>query len=266
MRDDRPSTQPDEEPYDLDDDGSYDLEDDEPHDLDDDEPYGVDEVLPLVLSGKAPAGDEAPIELEGEAPVELADEVPTDLDQPVPAREPVVISALGLKGPLDDKGLDRQSMSDEQERQRAIAEVLRDQARREVLREIAYRNSGASLGMRLVTFVLVVAALVVWLVPFPGFGPTIPFPLARQEEETALRLATWVQAQQVEAFRQQRGRLPDVLREAGEPLPGMTYVRIDAGSYRLSGATERMVVIWSGTDTLDTRTRQRVDRLPRVDQ
>ena len=73
-----------------------------------------------------------------------------------------------------------------------------------------------------------------------------------------------VQAQQVESFRQRRGRLPDALREAGEPLPGMTYERIDAGTYRLSGATERMTVVWTPADTLDTRTRETVARLPRV--
>jgi hypothetical protein len=234
MRNDRPSPQPDEEPYDL----------------DDDDPFDVDEALPLILSGEAPA--------------EPDDEAPVELDEPGPAPEPVVVSALGLENPLDDKGLDRRSMSDEKERQRALEEVLRDQARREVLREIAYRDTGASLRRRLVTSALVVAALLVWLVPVPGFRASIPFPLAREEEEAALRLATWVQAQQVEAFRRRRGRLPDVLREAGEPLPGMTYERIDAGTYRLSGATERTTVIWSPTDTLDTRTRQRVDGLPGV--
>ena len=189
-----------------------------------------------------------------EEPYDLDDDNPYDVDEVLPL----------IRSGEAPAGLDRWRMSDDKERQRALEEVLRDQARREVLREIAHRDTGASLRLQLITSVLVVAALLVWLIPVPGFRASIPFPLAREEEEAALRLATWVQAQQVEAFRQRRGRLPDVLREAGEPLPGMTYERIDAGTYRLSGASEHMTVIWAPTDTLDARTRQRVDGLARV--
>jgi hypothetical protein len=109
--------------------------------------------------------------------------------------------------------------------------------------------------------VLVVAAILLWVAPVPGFRAEIAFPLPPAEERAALEVATWVQAQQVEAFRQRRGRLPDVLRETGEALPGMTYERLDAQRYRLSGATERSTVTWNSSDTLDTQLRNRVARL-----
>ena len=82
-----------------------------------------------------------------------------------------------------------------------------------------------------------------------------------EEEEAGLRLATYVQAQQVEAFRQTRGHLTDVLRETGEPLPGMTYQRMDARTYRLRGATERVSVSWISSDSLDSLLRDSARRV-----
>ena len=82
-----------------------------------------------------------------------------------------------------------------------------------------------------------------------------------EEEEAGLRLATYVQAQQVEAFRQTRGRLTDVLRETGEPLPGMTYQRMDARTYRLRGATARVSVSWISSDSLDSLLRDSARRV-----
>ena len=105
-------------------------------------------------------------------------------------------------------------------------------------------------------------ALVTWLLPVPGPRPDIPFPIPPADEHAGLRFATYVQAQQVEAFRQTRGRLPDVLKETGEPLPGMTYERLDARTYRLGGATERSFVNWVSSDSLTALLRDADKRLP----
>ena len=157
--------------------------------------------------------------------------------------------------------LDRRRLSDERERQRAIEKVLRDQAHRQMLRDVASRGRRPSLAFRIVARTLAVAALVAWLIPVPGLQPEIPFPLPPAEEETGLRLTTWVQAQQVEAFRQRRGRLPDVLRETGEPLTGMTYERVDAHTYQLRGETGHVSITWLSRDTLDTRLHDAATRL-----
>jgi hypothetical protein len=145
---------------------------------------------------------------------------------------------------------ERRSVSDDKERNRALEEVLRDQARREVLRDVAYRRPSASLQTRVAAAVLGFAALVLWVFPIPGLKPDIAFPLPAPEEDAGLRLSTFIQAQQVEAFRQSAGRLPDVLRETGEPLPGIDYERVDAHTYRLSGYTERDTVRWISSDSL----------------
>ncbi len=163
--------------------------------------------------------------------------------------------------PDSEPPLDRRDLSDEKERLRAIEDVLRDQGRREVLRDIVYRYPRTRVRARVTAGMLAVTALAAWFIPVPGLRPEIPFPIPPAEEEAGLRLATWIQVQEVEAFRRRRGRLPDVLREAGEPLPGMSYERIDARAYRLTGATERVAITWTSTDSTDTRLRDSAERL-----
>jgi hypothetical protein len=154
--------------------------------------------------------------------------------------------AKGDPSPLDR---DRENLSDDKERNRILEDVLRDQARREVLRDVAYRRPSASLRTRIVTLVLAVAALVLWLIPIPFLRPAIAFPLPPEEEEAGMRLAAYVQAQQVEAFREVTGRLPDMLRETGEPIEGIDYERLDARTYQLSSSTERDTIRWVSTDS-----------------
>ncbi len=149
----------------------------------------------------------------------------------------------------EPKPLDRKSLSDDKEGTRVIDEVLRDQARREVLRDIAYRRPSASLRTRVVAGVLGLVALVTWTLPVPGLRPDIPFPLPPADEEAALRIAAYIQAQQVEAFRLSSGRLPDQLRETGEPMPGISYQKLDARTYSLNGTTERTTIRWISSDS-----------------
>ena len=145
---------------------------------------------------------------------------------------------------------DHEDPSEEKERLLALDEVLRDQALREVMRDGAYRRPRSSLRAHIVATVLAITAFAAWILPVPGLRPDIPFPIAPTAEQAGLRFATYVQAQQIEAFRQTRGRLPDVLQETGEPLPGMTYERLDARTFRLGGATERSSVSWVSSDSL----------------
>ena len=157
---------------------------------------------------------------------------------------------------------DRYDPSEEKDRLRALDDVMRDQALREVLRGVAYRRPRASLRAHVAATVLAMIALVTWLLPVPGLQPDIPFPILPADEHAGLRFATYIQAQQVEAFRQTRGRLPDVLQETGEPLPGMTYERLDARTYRLGGATERSSVSWVSSDSLTALLLDADKRLP----
>jgi hypothetical protein len=88
-----------------------------------------------------------------------------------------------------------------------------------------------------------------WWLPIPGLSPAIGFPLAPTAEEAGLRLAAYVQAQQVEAFRRTTGRLPDLLRETGEPVPGVDYQRLDARTYLIANMSERDTIRWLSSDS-----------------
>lgn len=164
--------------------------------------------------------------------------------------EPIEIDLTPTEDGL--KPLDRKSISDDKERARFVEEVLRDQARREVLRDVAYRRPRASFQMRVAAGVLGLIALAAWVLPVPGLRPNIPFPMDQADEEVALRVAAFIQAKQVEAFWMESGRLPDQLRETGEPMPGIMYERLDARTYTLRGITERATIHWISTDADST--------------
>lgn len=63
-------------------------------------------------------------------------------------------------------------------------------------------------------------------------GPQ-PAAVTPGERERGIRAALFLQAQQVEAFRIQRGRLPASLAEVTVRLPGMEYVRSNSRTYQL---------------------------------
>jgi hypothetical protein len=155
--------------------------------------------------------------------------------------------AHGEQGPLDRE---RRDLSDDKERNKILEEVLRDQARREVLRDVAYRRPSASLRRRIATGVLAAIALAMWVVPVRWLRADIPFPLSPVQEDAGIRVAAFLQAQQIEVFRQETGRLPDILRETGEAVPGVEYRRIDARTYELTAMTERDTVRWLNSDSI----------------
>ena len=99
--------------------------------------------------------------------------------------------------------------------------------------------------------VLLVITVWLWLFP-PGFlrlDPPPPQPIA--QEEAALRFTMYVQAQRIKAFRQEQGRLPETLEEAGPPLPGMSYIVLQNDLYQLTGSTERLTLTYRSDLPLD---------------
>lgn len=66
-----------------------------------------------------------------------------------------------------------------------------------------------------------------------------PGPLTVEREEGILRFQMYVQAQRIEAFRTQFGRLPSTLEETGDPFPGMSYRVTGPSSWELLGVSDR---------------------------
>jgi hypothetical protein len=83
-----------------------------------------------------------------------------------------------------------------------------------------------------------------WLV---GESPS-PVPELRQEQ--ALRLQMYVQGQQIEAYRRDRGAPPESLEEAGPPLDGMRYQRAGPRSWELLGESGTFRIILRGSQDM----------------
>lgn len=134
-------------------------------------------------------------------------------------------------------------VSEEQERLRALAEVLRDQTERaEAVRqseERQHRRARARRGVLIGTWVAVAWVWVAtpsWLTVEQPPVPTVA------DEARSLRVNVFLQSQAIEAYRRERGRLPYVLQEAGPPFRGMDYRRTDGRSYELEGRSERVLL------------------------
>jgi hypothetical protein len=134
-------------------------------------------------------------------------------------------------------------VSEEHDRARALAAVMRDQTERAEAAAAAEARRHARARRRRGALVVVwIGVAYVWLAT-PSWLTVEPPP--RQtitEEAQALRLNVFLQTQQIEAYRQAQGRLPYVLEEAGPPFVGMEYRRRDSRSYDLSGASRRVHV------------------------
>lgn len=102
---------------------------------------------------------------------------------------------------------------------------------------------------------LLVALLVgtawVWLFPPSFLRVEAPTPQPVAEEEAALRFAIYVQAQRIELYRREAGRLPETLEEAGPPLEGMSYLRLSRDLYQLTGSTARVTLTYRSDLPLD---------------
>lgn len=92
--------------------------------------------------------------------------------------------------------------------------------------------------------VLVVVAAWLWLLP-PGFlriDPPEPQPI--EQEDASLRFVMYVQAQRIKAYREETGRYPARLEDAGPPLPSMRYTRLSDDLYQLTGETDRLTLTY----------------------
>jgi len=150
----------------------------------------------------------------------------------------------------DDKA-DRR-VSDAQERARALAEVLRHQEERAKAAQVAEERRVRRTRVRrgVVTGAWAVAAYVWILSPsWTRVAPPPPPPVA--EDGRAVEVNLFLQAQQIRAFQEARGRLPWVLQETGPPLPGMEYRRLDNQHYELEARSRRVRLAWSSEEGVE---------------
>ncbi|MFW6205947.1 MAG: hypothetical protein ACOC5I_01785 [Gemmatimonadota bacterium] len=145
-------------------------------------------------------------------------------------------------------GRDPHEISGSGDRYEALLEVLEheeSQARRSREWEAAERRK-RSRRTRSYWPLVVLLAIAAWLWIFPpGFLRIEPPPAQPvEQEEQALRLTIYLQAQRIQGFVEENGRLPDPLDEAGPPLPGMEYTVLQPGLYQLTGSTDRLALTY----------------------
>ena len=141
------------------------------------------------------------------------------------------------------------------ERDAALAAVLRDQTVKEEVeahaRKVRVRRQG--FGLRHLTLIIA-TAISLWIWRWPPdvlrVGPPGPPPV--QEAEAALRLVMYFQAQKIEQYLLDTGRVPLALDDAGPAFRGMAYIRLTNSDYRILGRTARVTLSYSSVEPLDT--------------
>lgn len=134
------------------------------------------------------------------------------------------------------------------DRYEALLEVLEHEktqaARARALEEAERQKRKRPRGPYWLVAVLAVLAAWLWLFPPGILRLEAPPEQPVAEEEASLRFTMYLQAQRIKAFRDEQGRLPETLDEAGPPLPGMEYTRLNTDLYQLTGATDRLTLTY----------------------
>jgi hypothetical protein len=149
---------------------------------------------------------------------------------------------------------DLPSVSHHAERDAALAAVMRHTAERDEA-EVQYREDVEKhvphLGPK--HFMLAVSTvLTLWAWVWPPAIiriDEVPLPPVAEEEAT-LRLVMYFQAQKIEQYFLDFGRIPDDLPEAGPVFPGMDYIRLTDRHYRLLGRTDRLSLSFSSAEPM----------------
>lgn len=136
----------------------------------------------------------------------------------------------------------------------AVEDVLRDQAEKAKRRSRgprAPRDRRPALSV--VAVLLVVATAWVLRSPPSFLRPSPPSGPPPAAQAAGLRMTVYVAVLRVNAFRDRAGRLPDALAEVfedPEDLVGLTYERLDAARFRLTGVHGDHAVSYESGDDL----------------
>ncbi len=140
------------------------------------------------------------------------------------------------------------------ERDAVLAAVLREQTEKAAVEAIArqLRERRRGLGSRHLVLGLATAiALWIWVWPPSVLRTAPPGPPPVEEEEATLRLVMYFQAQKIEQYRLDTGRVPIALDDAGPAFQGMEYIRLTNSDYRILGRTRRVTLSYSSVEPID---------------
>ncbi len=153
-----------------------------------------------------------------------------------------------MTGPHDAK------RSTDAERRRLLEEFSTARRARNDEWEARRRNAGRAARAARLVVALALGAVLTWLLVSPPawVHPPVAEPVPPAVTEAGLRLAMFIQAQQLEGFRRERGHLPASLEETGEAVEGLRYSTVAPDGWELSGGPPGAEIRLHSGDPLDT--------------
>lgn len=126
------------------------------------------------------------------------------------------------------------------ERYDVLLEVMQQHADATKAGEHLPRPEERGRGRVAVLAVLVLAFAVLLWKGDDWFGPPAPPAETNVQVESALRLGMYLQAQRIKAYQLRTGHLPEKLDDAGPPVAGITYHKLDEQTYDITGRNDRI--------------------------
>ena len=133
-----------------------------------------------------------------------------------------------------------------------VSDVLEDAARRAEARSKKPEPVGRSR-QRVAAVSLPLAgafSFYLWFGSPAWITPTMPDPISAEMAEDGLRVAMFFEAQKIENFRDNSGRLPDTMEELGSAPEEMTYSVIDARTYTLVGQSRGVTLTFNSDQAI----------------
>lgn len=134
-----------------------------------------------------------------------------------------------------------------QEAADAVAAVLKHAAEKDQVAQAKPRPKKQPKWMLPLGLNLAVIAVYLLLAP-PAWVTVNPIEGPDQATQVqGLQVALWLQAQQIEAYKSQNGRLPASLAESGRAVPGIEYVRQGGERYQLVATVGDQPIVYDST-------------------
>lgn len=137
---------------------------------------------------------------------------------------------------------------------RAVQEVLRDQAERKARQQVGSKRPKKKrlLPLPVVALLWGVACLFVWAAT-PEFLLPEPLPEPTPAEvETGLRMEMLTLVSEIDAYREQTGRVPRTLdRVVDSPPASVRYTALSDEAYRLTGQRGDAEIVYQSGDPVD---------------